>query len=200
MNTPMPPPPPRSSGSPERPTPPPPPPKPRAEATFNSALARPAAERDAFIAEACSDDTVLLADVRELLVAHEGAGGFMQDDAPLSPEVEAEMARLKPEEAGEMIGPYKLREQIGEGGFGTVWVADQEKPVRRRVALKIIKLGMDTKEVIARFEQERQALAMMDHPNIAKVLDAGATQYGPAIFCHGTGPRDRRSPITATRP
>jgi serine/threonine protein kinase len=69
-------------------------------------------------------------------------------------------------------------EQIGEGGFGTVWVADQEKPVRRRVALKIIKLGMDTKEVIARFEQERQALAMMDHPHIAKVFDAGATQWG----------------------
>ncbi len=81
-----------------------------------------------------------------------------------------------------MIGPYKLREQIGEGGFGTVWVADQEKPVRRRVALKIIKLGMDTKEVIARFEQERQALALMDHPNIAKVLDAGATQYGRPFF------------------
>ena len=81
-----------------------------------------------------------------------------------------------------MIGPYKLREQIGEGGFGTVWVADQEQPVRRRVALKIIKLGMDTKEVIARFEQERQALAMMDHPNIAKVLDAGATQYGRPFF------------------
>jgi serine/threonine protein kinase len=81
-----------------------------------------------------------------------------------------------------MIGPYKLREQVGEGGFGSVWVADQEKPVKRRVALKIIKMGMDTKEVIARFEQERQALAMMDHPNIAKVLDAGATQFGRPFF------------------
>src|SRR5437016_14330668 len=87
-----------------------------------------------------------------------------------------------PEQAGEMIGPYKLREQIGEGGFGTVWVADQEHPVRRRVALKIIKLGMDTKEVIARFEQERQALSLMDHPNIAKILDAGVTQYGRPFF------------------
>ena len=96
--------------------------------------------------------------------------------------IRAEPARAKIEEAGQRIGPYKLMEQIGEGGFGTVWVADQERPVRRRVALKIIKLGMDTKEVIARFEQERQALAMMDHPHIAKVLDAGATQWGRPFF------------------
>src|SRR5688572_30573466 len=97
-------------------------------------------------------------------------------------DIEAELARLKPEEAGERIGNYKLLEQIGEGGFGTVWVADQEKPMRRRVALKIIKIGMDTKDVIARFEQERQALALMDHPNIAKVLDAGSTRYGRPFF------------------
>src|SRR5215475_4016119 len=77
------------------------------------------------------------------------------------------------ETTGTRIGRYKLLEQIGEGGFGVVWMAEQEEPVRRRVALKIIKLGMDTKQVIARFEAERQALAMMDHPNIAKVLDAG---------------------------
>src|SRR5690349_2741832 len=87
-----------------------------------------------------------------------------------------------PEQAGERIGPYKLREQIGEGGFGSGWVADQEAPLRRRVALKIIKLGMDTREVVARFEQERQALALMDRPNIAKVLDAGATQWGRPYF------------------
>src|SRR6266571_6206702 len=99
-----------------------------------------------------------------------------------SPGIEAELARLKPEEAGDRIGAYKLLQQIGEGGFGVVWMAEQEQPVRRRVALKIIKMGMDTKEVIARFEQERQALAMMDHPNIAKVLDAGATQYGRPFF------------------
>src|SRR6188472_1754471 len=103
-------------------------------------------------------------------------------EAAPRPEIEAELARLKPEEAGEWIGPYKLMEQIGEGGFGTVWVADQERPVRRRVALKIIKMGMDTKEVIGRFEQERQALAMMDHPNIARVLDAGATPTGRPYF------------------
>ena len=77
-----------------------------------------------------------------------------------------------------MVGRYKLLQLIGEGGFGVVYMVDQEKPVRRRVALKIIKLGMDTKQVIGRFEAERQALAMMDHPNIARVLDAGATDTG----------------------
>jgi eukaryotic-like serine/threonine-protein kinase len=189
MNTPMTPPqpPPRSPGLPPRPLPPHPRAfsaerAARAEATFNSALERPAAARAAFVAEACGEDGELQARVRELLAAHERAEGFMKGDALVSPEVEAELARLKPEEGGEGIGPYKLREQIGEGGFGTVWVADQEMPVRRRVALKIIKVGMDTKEVIARFEQERQALAMMDHPNIAKVLDAGATAHGRPFF------------------
>ncbi len=82
------------------------------------------------------------------------------------------------EKPGDRIGCYKLLEQIGEGGCGVVYVAEQEQPVRRRVALKVIKLGMDTRQVIARFEAERQALALMDHPNIAKVLDAGATETG----------------------
>jgi serine/threonine protein kinase len=154
----------------------------RAEATFNSALERPAGEREAFVAGACGEDAEMAAEVGALLAAHEAAGDFLKTDAPLSPEIEEQLTRLKPEEEGETIGPYKLREQIGEGGFGTVWVADQEKPVRRRVALKIIKLGMDTKEVIARFEQEWQALAMMDHPNIARVFDAGATQFGRPFF------------------
>ena len=86
------------------------------------------------------------------------------------------------EAAGTVIGRYKLLQQIGEGGCGIVYMAEQEEPVRRRVALKVIKLGMDTKEVIARFEAERQALAMMDHPNIAKVLDAGATETGRPFF------------------
>ena len=177
MNTPMPPPPPPKPGPPSRPKPPA-----RAEATFNSALERPPAEREAFVAQACGDDTVLVAEVRGMLAANEGAGDFPKAEAPHSPEVERELARLKPEESGDRIGPYKLLQQIGEGGFGTVWMAEQEQPVRRRVALKIIKLGMDTKEVIARFEQERQALAMMDHPNIAKVFDAGATQFGRPFF------------------
>ena len=86
------------------------------------------------------------------------------------------------EKPGDRIGHYKLREKIGEGGCGVVYVAEQEEPVRRRVALKVIKLGMDTKSVIARFGAERQALAMMDHPNIAKVLDAGASESGRPYF------------------
>jgi len=83
---------------------------------------------------------------------------------------------------GDQIGRYKLLEQIGEGGCGVVFMAEQSEPIRRRVALKVVKLGMDTKEVIARFEAERQALALMDHPNIARVLDAGATDAGRPYF------------------
>jgi serine/threonine protein kinase len=106
----------------------------------------------------------------------------LKADGLRSPEIEREFARVKPEEEGERIGPYKLLQQLGEGGFGTVWMAEQSEPVRRRVAPKIIKLGMDTKQVVACFEQERQALAMMDHPNIAKVFDAGVTQHGRPFF------------------
>src|ERR1051325_7042933 len=91
---------------------------------------------------------------------------------------------LRPDEdaPGTVIGRYKLLEKVGEGGFGAVYVAEQREPVKRRVALKIIKLGMDTRQVVARFEAERQALALMDHPNIAKVLDAGATETGRPYF------------------
>ena len=94
---------------------------------------------------------------------------------------EAAGSRLS-EKAGDRIGPYKLLEQIGEGGYGVVYMAEQTQPIRRRVALKIIKLGMDTRQVVARFEHERQALALMDHPNIARVLDAGATEAGRPYF------------------
>jgi serine/threonine protein kinase len=86
------------------------------------------------------------------------------------------------EKPGDHIGNYKILQQIGEGGCGVVYMAEQERPVRRRVALKVIKLGMDTKQVVARFEAERQALAVMDHPNIAKVFDAGATDTGRPYF------------------
>jgi serine/threonine protein kinase len=165
-----------------------PPSSPRAEDILIAALDHAPEDREAFLKTACGEDAALLAEVRGMLAAHDAMPtGFL--DGPAG----GEMATLKlnpgprmvataAEQPGDMIGFYKLREQIGEGGFGTVWVADQEKPVRRRVALKVIKLGMDTKEVIARFEQERQALAMMDHPNIAKVLDAGATQWGRPFF------------------
>jgi serine/threonine protein kinase/WD40 repeat protein len=149
------------------------------EATFNAALEQPATERADFLADACGSDTAFHERVRRLLAAHEKAGLFLE---AVGPEVESELARLLPEEAGNRIGSYRLIEQIGEGGFGVVWMAEQERPVKRLVALKIIKLGMDTREVIARFKQERQALAMMDHPNIAKVFDAGATVHGRPYF------------------
>jgi hypothetical protein len=134
----------------------------RAEVLFFQALKQPEDERQAFLADACGGNETLRAEVDALLQDHDKAGGFLKIDAPVSAEQQAEFARLKPEDRGERIGNYKLLEKIGEGGFGVVWVAEQEKPVRRRVALKIIKLGMDTRDVVARFEQERQALAMMD--------------------------------------
>lgn len=150
---------------------------------FNVAKLRPAGpERDAFLAEACGDNAELKEQALSLLKADERAGGFMQAEPAPSPLLNTELLRFKPEKAGARIGPYTLREQLGEGGFGTVWEAEQQLPVRRTVALKIIKLGMDTRDVVARFEQERQALAVMDHPNIAKVLDAGATEEGRPYF------------------
>jgi eukaryotic-like serine/threonine-protein kinase len=143
---------------------------------FNEAEARPAGpERERFLAESCQDDPELREHVLTLLRAHEGAGHFLEH-APVAPTVEVT------ERPGDVIGRYKLRETLGEGGCGVVYVAEQEKPVRRLVALKVIKLGMDTKAVVARFGAERQALAMMDHPNIAKVFDAGATETGRPYF------------------
>ncbi len=106
----------------------------------------------------------------------------MGENNPVADDLETDSGPLVPDDQCERIGPYKLIQKIGEGGFGTVWIAEQERPIRRRVALKITKLGMDTREVIARFEQERQALAMMDHPHIARVFDAGATQSGRPFF------------------
>ncbi|MHC4629360.1 MAG: serine/threonine protein kinase, partial [Planctomycetota bacterium] len=147
---------------------------------FAEALEKSIDERTTYLDEVCSEDADLRAEVEELLKSHEQAGDFMEAPAP-----EAELAledSALTEGPGSVIGRYKLLEKIGEGGFGAVWAAAQKKPVRRRVALKIIKLGMDTREVIARFEAERQALAMMDHPNIAKVLDAGSTNTGRPYF------------------
>ncbi|MEA3211602.1 MAG: hypothetical protein QOE70_4659 [Chthoniobacter sp.] len=154
----------------------------RAEALFLAAteIAAPQ-ERATFLDKECGDDHSLRRRVEALLASNDEAGGFLQPAAP-NPDLEADFARFKPEETGERIGNYKLLQQIGEGGFGTVWMAEQGQPLQRRVALKIIKLGMDTTEVIARFEQERQALAMMDHPNIAKVFEAGVTPLGRPFF------------------
>ena len=137
------------------------------------------AERDAYVSKACGDDKMLLAGVRALLEYHD-ASAFL--DAPiLESDVTLDDSPIS-EAPGTVIGRYKLLENIGEGGMAIVYMAEQAEPIRRKVALKIIKLGMDTKQVIARFEAERQALAMMDHPNIAKVLDAGATETGRPYF------------------
>src|SRR5687767_2253525 len=128
-------------------------------------------ERLAFLSGACLGDSVLRERVENLLRAHEEvASQFLGKQRPTSaPTLKLEYAEEPADEAvGQTLGRYKLLEKIGEGGCGAVYVAEQTKPVRRRVALKVIKLGMDTKQVVARFEAERQALAMMDHPNIAK--------------------------------
>ena len=151
----------------------------REEVLFREALRKCAGpERNAFLGELCRGDDPLRARLEALLRAHEGGGWESpteSSDAPTLP-IGGE------ERTGTTIGRYKLLEKIGEGGFGAVYVAEQREPVKRRVALKIIKLGMDTRQVVARFEAERQALAMMDHPNIAKVLDAGATDTGRPYF------------------
>jgi len=136
-------------------------------------------ERDAYIAQACSRDQKLLVKVQKLLHCHD-ENSFL--DVPAFEVVTGTPINPVVPSTGEVIGHYKLLEKIGEGGMAVVYMAEQEKPIRRKVALKIIKLGMDTKSVIARFEAERQALAMMDHPNIAKVLDAGATETGRPYF------------------
>ena len=116
----------------------------------------------------------------ELLKSHDEIGSFL-DAPPAMTEANSSPAASQFNE-GSQIGPYKMLQQIGEGGMGVVYMAEQQKPVRRRVALKIIKPGMDSRAVIARFEAERQALAMMDHPNIARVLDAGCTESGRPYF------------------
>ena len=149
-----------------------------ARSVFLAALERAPEQWPAFLDEACGDNAELRARAEQLLQAHQAMGSIHGSGSD-SPSTSAEPV---PEGPSALIGPYKLLEQIGEGGFGAVFMAEQEHPVRRRVALKIIKLGMDTRQVVARFEAERQALAMMDHPNIAKVLDAGATETGRPYF------------------
>src|SRR5256714_5080183 len=142
-------------------------------------------QRAAYLQQACGDDVALRQRVEALLQAHAQPGEFLEQrpaGVPAKSFVVTTAMVPVTEGPGDRIGRYKLRENLGEGGCGVVYVAEQEEPVRRRVALKVIKLGMDTKQVVARFEAERQALAMMDHPNIAKVLDAGTTEAGSPYF------------------
>jgi eukaryotic-like serine/threonine-protein kinase len=138
-----------------------------------------AAERRAYLEAACDGDEGLRRGVEALLAVHERAGSFLEH--PLADPTTTTDDPIS-ERPGTVIGPYKLMEQIGEGGMGLVFVAEQQQPVRRKVALKVIKPGMDTRQVVARFEAERQALALMDHPNIAKVLDGGTTESGRPYF------------------
>ena len=148
--------------------------KQKLEAVFHAAMdLESPVERERYLAEVCADDPELRREVDDLLKSAEAADAVFQAGQDACRGDNPVPAAVLTEKPGDRIGRYKLLEKIGEGGMGIVYMAEQEEPVRRRVALKIIKLGMDTKQVIARFEAERQALAMMDHPNIAKVLDAG---------------------------
>ncbi|MHC4240793.1 MAG: protein kinase domain-containing protein, partial [Planctomycetota bacterium] len=153
----------------------------RIETIYHFALTkREGEERSAYLNSTCANDSDLRASVEGLLKAHDESGDFLE-----SPILESRVTlddSVLTENLGTVIGRYKLLEKIGEGGMAVVYMAEQQRPIHRKVALKIIKLGMDTKSVIARFEAERQALAMMDHPNIAKVLDAGATETGRPYF------------------
>src|SRR5262245_9364684 len=172
------------------------------ETLFHLALGKPTAERAAFLAEACAGDDALRQRVEALVQAHDDPGSFLKGRAanlpvtlPSDPGLDAGDAdfSLRPclvaptlppvtEGPGTRVGPYKLLQQIGEGGMGAVFRAEQTHPVQRKVAVKIITPGMDSAQVVARFEAERQALALMDHPNIAKVLDGGATESGRPYF------------------
>jgi serine/threonine protein kinase len=159
----------------------------REAALFALAMEKLPAERPAFLEAVCGDNSALRLRLESLLAAYDKPHELLEDhDTPAAanqPTIKLEPAGESPDEAvGQTLGRYKLLERVGEGGCGIVYVAEQTEPVRRRVALKVIKLGMDTKQVVARFEAERQALAMMDHPNIARVLDAGTTELGRPYF------------------
>ncbi|UCE59915.1 MAG: serine/threonine protein kinase [Phycisphaerales bacterium] len=147
----------------------------QSEQLFHKVIDLPADQRQVYLSRHCCEDPLIRAEVESLL-AHYDRGPI-----PLLPELAA-TDEADHENIGGCVGVYRLQRLIGEGGFGSVYMAEQQAPVRRQVALKIIKLGMDTKQVIARFEAERQALAMMEHPNIARVLDAGATKTGRPYF------------------
>ncbi|HEV3448704.1 MAG TPA: serine/threonine-protein kinase, partial [Gemmataceae bacterium] len=177
------------------------------ETVFQEALSRPPEERPAFLTQACEGRPELRAAVEALLAAHEKSGNVL--DRPPSQTIDSGPADARPDAtldhtpgpenassavtettefvtksaSGNVIaGRFTLQEKIGEGGMGEVWAAKQTEPVKRKVALKLIKTGMDSRAVLQRFEQERQALAMMDHPNISRVLDGGLTPTGQPFF------------------
>ncbi len=143
-----------------------------------------AAERAAFLDRACGHNQALRTEVEALLRAHDRSGNLLDlpENVPVATDLLATLDLQAREGRGTVIGPYKLLEPIGEGGMGTVWMAEQTDPIQRRVAVKVVKEGMDSRQVLARFEAERQALALMEHPNIAKVLDAGKTPSGRPYF------------------
>src|SRR5262249_10359752 len=146
------------------------------ESLFADALGKTGEARAAFLDEHCKEDVELRKRLEALLWAADNPDPFLEAPVPAPLATVEEVAAT--ERPGAVLGPYKLLEQIGEGGFGLVFLAEQTQPVRRKVALKILKAGMDTRQVVARFEAERQALALMDHPNIARVFDGGATASG----------------------
>ena len=161
------------------------PPSEREAALLGMALGKPITEREAWLQAVCGEDHSLRQRLDVLLAEYEETPGPLTDSLARADEPTIKLdqaAGTRDETVGQTLGRYKLLERVGEGGCGVVYVAEQTQPVRRRVALKVIKLGMDTREVIARFEAERQALAMMDHPNIARVLDAGTTELGRPFF------------------
>ena len=148
----------------------------QAEEIFAQALELDPADRHRFVDDACTGNPDLRRQVEQLLIDAADA------DAYFTQAFAGPSGNILIEKEGDQVGPYRLLQQIGEGGFGVVWMAEQAKPISRRVAVKVIKAGMDTKEVLARFDAERQALARMDHPNIARILDAGATFTGRPYF------------------
>ena len=133
--------------------------------------------REVYLNQVCGNNSVAFKRISALLRVHFEEANFLEA-SPIQLAIRPALEQSTVETLGSYIGPYKLIEQIGDGGMGVVYMAAQKEPVRRTVALKVIKAGMDTHQVVARFKAERQAMAMMNHPNIAKVLDAGATDAG----------------------
>jgi serine/threonine protein kinase len=163
--------------------------KPDEAAIFDSAVDLDSKQRSEYLTQACGKNVELRQRVEVLLAAHDRGSDFMAEPAAAASPESIHPSLLVSNEVGDKIGNYKLLQQIGEGGCGVVYMAEQQEPVRRRVALKVIRLGMDTKNVVARFQAERQALALMDHPNIAKIFDAGADSGRPFFVMELVGGR-----------